>query len=85
MFLRSYTLGFAKLDLDISEACIKGKKPTAIIAIHMHVLLAYSNIPHGCWQEYNILVFKLFVKYWLKFIVILLKDTSLDSQYSLQT
>ena len=48
MFLRSYTLGFAKLDLDISEACIKGKKPTAIIAIHMHVLLAYNNIPHGC-------------------------------------
>ena len=32
-------LEFAKLDLDISAACIKGKKPTAtIMAIHMFCL-----------------------------------------------
>ena len=28
-------LEFATLDLDISAACIKGKKLTAILAIHM--------------------------------------------------
>ena len=68
-----HILEFAKLDLDISASFIKGKRPTAIMAIHMSFCYPNCNVPRTCWQEHHILVFKLFVKYWLKFIAILLK------------
>ena len=55
----------------------KGKKPTAIIAIY--VVFARLSVMFPMHTDRNIiyiLAFKSFVKYWLKFIVILLKDTS---------
>ena len=35
VILRSYTVEFSNSDLDISVECIKGKKPTSLVAIHM--------------------------------------------------